>query len=77
MADCVHKFAHQSTESYWYRSGRNCTSYVKIDAYYCEKCLKQTFVYADARAYSGEEYKLPGWTNSVTHHAKHLDANYY
>ena len=76
MNNCMHKYIHKNTDSYWYFSGRNYITYEMIDVYFCEKCLDEKEIKKTHSCYYSEKYNLPDWAKNITKHTKQLDASY-
>jgi len=64
--DCEHKFVHQETIKYAENSGRNSTTYTKIDIYFCEKCLTKEEKKLTHFCFTQDEWKKPDWTKDIT-----------
>ena len=59
---CEHKYVHQSANCYIQPVSLTTDNYVRIDIYYCEKCLNQKVVKKEHQRvmYSGSD-TIPDW----------------
>ncbi len=59
---CEHKYVHQSTNCYIQPVNSTTDNYVRIDMYYCEKCLEEKAIKKEHRRvmFTGSD-TIPDW----------------
>jgi hypothetical protein len=67
------KWEIERTDSYWYWSSRNGTSFVEITYWYDPINLERKETKRAVNNHYGDNYSLPDWAKAITDHRKHLD----
>lgn len=59
---CEHKYVHQGTNCYIQPVNSTTENYVRVDMYYCEKCLEEKAIKKEHRRvmFSGSD-TIPDW----------------
>lgn len=66
MATCAHKYIHRDATSFYRFLSRYQLEYVRVDYYFCERCLEQKEVKQRAECPTGDQNTLPEWAQSIT-----------
>lgn len=65
MIHCDHKFVFLRNESFYRENGRYCNTYICIDYFFCEKCLKEEVKKKQVDINEGDNYKMPDWAKTI------------
>jgi hypothetical protein len=68
MTDCLHKYVFRDAQTYQRYVNRYRVEFVRIDAYFCEKCLdiQERKLRVEINDDRFERAGLPDWAKTIT-----------
>lgn len=67
------KWTLETTDRYWYCSGRNQKKYREVSYWYKPDTLERKETMRELEIFNGEDHKLPDWCKTITERKRTLE----